>query len=136
MLPAGGCRAGIQNWVEFMVLGFIYLLIVAIVTAIMGVVILARRISLVMRGVRAAGAFARWEVRGLRKKYYHPVIRFTAHDGEEYEFVGGPGRRKKVEGKSYKVIYPRNAPDKAMVYSFLSYWAAGAILGAIQAYHK
>lgn len=126
-------------------LGFVYLTVVASITAAMGVAILFRRVSLFTRGARATGIFIRWETRGVRRTYYHPVVRFTAQDGKEYEFVGGPGQTKKKEGIAYEVIYPPGAPEKAMVLSFLAFWAAspaffilsaGAAIAAFQQYPK
>lgn len=126
-------------------LAFIYLVIVASITAVMGVVILLRRISLFTRGARATGVIARWESRGVHKIYYHPVVRFTAHDGDEYEFIGGPGNTRKKEKSTYGVIYPPNAPEEAMLLSFLAFWAAppaffilsaGAAVAALQHYPK
>lgn len=124
-------------------LGFIYLSLVATILAIMGTTILFRRISLFIHGAQASGTLVRWEAHGLRKKYFHPVVRFIAHDGTEYEFVGGPGRTKKSAERSYRVIYPSGAPNEAMVYSLLGFWvapfaflilAAGTTFAAIQQY--
>lgn len=126
-------------------LGFVYLIVVASITAVMGVAILFRRISLFTHGARATGKFYRWENRGVRKAYYHPVVRFTAHDGKEYEFVGGFGSTQKKERSAYRVIYPPGAPEKAWVLSFLAFWAAppaffilsaGAAVAAYQQYPK
>lgn len=104
--------------------GFIYLGMVAIVTATLGVVVLVRRVSLVTRGACATGHFVRWETRGIRRRYFHPVVRFRAHNGKDYEFIGGPGSRAKKKEAAYKVIYPPSAPEKAAVFSFLAFWAA------------
>lgn len=126
-------------------LGFVYLVLVSTITAMMGTVLLFRRVSLFTRGVRARGEFTRWELRGARRVYYHPVVKFTAHDGKEYEFVSGPGSTRKKERGVYGVIYPPGAPGKAMVLSFLAFWAAplaffilsvGAAFAAFQWYSK
>lgn len=126
-------------------LGFVYLIVVATTTAIMGAVILFRRISLFMEGARATGTLIRWEIRGVRRTYYHPVIKFTALDGKQYEFVGSPGSTKRKERSEYGVIYPSSAPEKAMVLSILAFWAApaaflilsaGAAVAAFQQYPK
>lgn len=114
-------------------LGFVYLIIVSRVTATMGVVILCRRISLFMRGARARGIFTRWESRGVRITYYHPVVRFTANDGREYEFVGCPGSTKNKERSTYEIVYPSNAPEKALVLSFLAFWAAPPVFVILSA---
>ncbi len=125
--------------------GLVYLSVVAGITAVMGVVILFRRISLFTQGTGATGRFCRWESRGIRRTYYHPVVRFTADDGKEYEFVGGPGHTKKKEKDTYRIIYPPGAPKEAMVLSFLAFWAAppaffilsvGAAVAAFQQYSK
>ena len=105
-------------------LAFVYLTLVSTITGVMGAVILWRRISLFTGGTRAVGRFVRWEGRGVRTTYYHPVVRFAAHDGKQYEFVAGPGITKKKEKTIYRVIYPAEAPDKAMALSFWGFWAA------------
>lgn len=90
----------------------------------MGFVILWRRITLFFFGSRATGTFVRWETRGIRGKYFHPVVSFTAHDGITYEFIGGPGHTRKKIKSSYSVLYPATNPEKAMTHCLISYWAA------------
>lgn len=90
----------------------------------MGLVILWRRIDLFIFGCRASGTFVRWESRGIRRQYFHPVVSFQAHDGQTYEFIGGPGGTRKKQKSSYHVLYPAEKPEKAMTHCFLSYWAA------------
>jgi hypothetical protein len=113
--------------------GFTYLIIVASVTATTGMFILIRRISLFTRGIRVTGFFTRWESRGIRRKFYHPVVRFTANDGKEYAFVGDPGSTKKKEKRVYGVIYPPDSPQKAVINSFLAFWAAPLALFVLSA---
>lgn len=93
----------------------------------MGIVILWMRINLFFFGSRAIGTFVRWETRGIRGQYFHPVVSFVAHDGATYEFVGGPGRTRKKSKSSYRVLYPPKEPEKAMTHCFISYWAAPAV---------
>ncbi len=113
--------------------GFTYLVIVASVTATMGMVILIRRMSLLTRGTRVTGFFTRWESRGIRRKIYHPVVRFKANDGKGYEFVGDPGSTKKKKKRMYEVIYPPDSPQKAVINSFLSFWGAPLALFILSA---
>lgn len=102
-----------------------YLAIVGLICGAFAVVLLIRRIHLYFVGVRATGTFSKWELRGLRHPAHHPVVRFTAQDGKEYEVTSMSGRRPQPKIKdSYRVVYPASTPQKGLVYSFLSYWAA------------
>lgn len=105
-------------------IGVIYLTTLAAVFIVMGFAILWRRVSLVLSGKWSVGRFVRWEVRGLRTKYFHPVVSFEAADGNTYEFVGGPGATHQNPKERYSVVYPKDNPQAAMVHSLLAYWAA------------
>jgi hypothetical protein len=105
-------------------LGTIYLAVVSVVCAVFGFVLLWRRIALFLSGGRTSGSFVRWHESGLRRKSYAPVVRFVGRDGVEREFVGGPAATRVKERPYYPVIYPLQEPEKAMVYTFLAYWAA------------
>lgn len=111
-------------------IGVVYLTIVAAGCAALGTGVLARRVHLFLTGRQAQGRFVRWETRGLRKKYHHPVVAFETSNGCTHEFVGMPGRTSKREGEGadYCVLYPEHQPEKAMVHSLLGYWAAPAAM--------
>jgi len=114
-------------------LGIVYLLSVSTIMGVMGLVILWRRCSLFIHGARATGQFVRWELRGLRGEYFYPVVAFQAHDGKAYEFTGGSGSTTKKEEKSYRIVYPPDHPEKAMILSFLAFWAAPLAFFALSA---
>ena len=122
-------------------LAIIYLSTVAASCAVIGLYLLFKRVSLFTSAYRSTGYFVRWEQRGLRKLYNYPVIRFQAHDGQEYEFVGEPGTSSQRKKEKYKVFYPPENPQAAMIHSFMAYWlapiaffilAAGAAAAAIK----
>ena len=102
-----------------------YFAIVGLVLGVFGVVILIRRIHLYLVGVRASAVFSKWEMRGHRRPAHHPVVRFIAQDGKEYEVTSLVGRRPQpmIEDR-YTVIYPLANPRKGLVYSFVAYWLA------------
>lgn len=59
------------------------------------------------------------------------------------EFVAAPGSTARKARSTYRVVYPREAPGKAMVLSFAAFWAAplallvlalGAAIAAYRAY--
>jgi hypothetical protein len=105
-----------------------YLAIVGVVCGVFAVVLLVRRIHLYVVGVRAMGVFSKWELRGVRQPAHHPVVRFKAQDGKEYELTSMSGRRPQPKIKTvYHVVYPLASPEKGLVYSFMSYWAAPLI---------
>ena len=102
-----------------------YCAILGIVLGIMGVIILIRRIHLYLIGVRAFGTVSKWELRGLRYPAHHPVVRFSAQDGKDYEITSLAGRRPKPKIKDrYRVIYPLSNPQKGLVYAIVDYWLA------------
>jgi hypothetical protein len=102
-----------------------YFSIVGIILGILGVVIFIRRLHLYIVGVRAFGSFSKWEIRGLRYPAHHPVVRFSAHDGKDYEITSLAGRRPQPKIKErYRVIYPPSEPQKGLVYSIAAYWLA------------
>jgi len=105
-------------------LSVIYLTTVSSVCTGMGLYLLVKRIALFTTAYRATGYFVRWEQRGLRRLYNYPVIRFQAHDGQEYEFVGEPGTSSKNRKEKYKVFYPPQNPSSAMIHSLMAYWLA------------
>ena len=105
-------------------LGFVYLISVSAILGMTGLVIFYRRLTLYVTGVRATGNFVRWEIRGLNKKYFYPVVSFEAQDGKKYEFTGGPGNTKQESKDFYSILYPVRNPEKAMILSFLAFWAA------------
>lgn len=105
-------------------LGMIYLSVLGSVLGVMGLVIFYRRLSLFISGIRTTGRFVRWETRGLRKPYYYAVVNFSAQDGRDYTVVGGAGSSVMKQRGTYAVVYPERMPEKAMVYSFIDYWAA------------
>jgi len=102
-----------------------YFAIIGIIFGIFGFVILLRRLHLYFVGVRACGTFLRWEIRGFRHPAHHPVIRFSAQDGKDYETTSLAGRRPKPRIKdTYSVIYRPSEPQKGLVYSLVDYWLA------------
>ncbi|MEZ0216760.1 MAG: DUF3592 domain-containing protein [Rariglobus sp.] len=105
-------------------LGIIYLGVVGSVLGVMGLVIFYRRLSLFISGIRTTGLFVRWEKRGLRRPYYYAVITFSAQDGRDYTVISGAGSSAMKQRRTYAVVYPEQRPEKAMVYSFIDYWAA------------
>ena len=122
-------------------LSVIYLTSVSVVCAGMVIYLLFKRIALFASAYRASGYFVRWEQRGLKRMHNYPVVRFQAHDGQEYEFVGEPGTSSKREKKEYRIFYPPDNPKAAMIHSFMAYWlapivffilAAGAGAAALQ----
>jgi len=100
----------------------IYLSTVGSVCAFLGVYFLWKRLQLYFSGRQSVGSFVRWETSGLRNQFFHPVVKFSAHDGREYEFVGMPGSSRKREREKYHVLYPENNPQAAMVHGLLAYW--------------
>lgn len=123
--------------------GFACIVAVSCILAATGTVVLVRRVLLLVRGTRATGRFVRRETSGIRGSHFHPVVRFTAHDDREYEFVAAPDSTARKARSTYRVVYPREAPGKAMVLSFAAFWAAplallvlalGAAIAAYRAY--
>lgn len=116
-----------------------YLTIVGGACGLFGLYLLSRRVALLLTGNRAAGEFVRFE---RRHRHFYPVVKFEAHDGQTYEFVGGAGHsRQPPIARKYTVLYPPHAPTQAMLYGLLNYWAApiaflilsaGAIVAAVQ----
>jgi hypothetical protein len=105
-------------------LGIIYLSVVGAVLGVTGLVIFYRRLRLFISGIRTTGLFVRWETRGINKPYYYAVVTFSAQDGRDYTVVGGAGSRVMKQRASYAIMYPAQMPEKAMLYSFIDYWAA------------
>jgi hypothetical protein len=102
-----------------------YLITVGIICGLLGIVLLIRRIHLYFSGIRATATFSKWEIRGFRHPAYHPVVRFTAHDGKEYEItsLSGSSPQPKTRDK-YIVLYPHAKPQNGLVYSIVAYWLA------------
>jgi len=102
----------------------VYLTIVSVFCGGMGFYLLWQRLRLRVGGRFATGERVRWEVRGLRTFYHHPVVRFRTDDGLEHEVVGAVGYGTPKERKRFRVLYAANTPEKAMIYSFADYWLA------------
>jgi len=102
-------------------ISLVYLTLLSATAGGVGLVILWRRVRLFAQGERASGEFVRWQGNG--RKLFHPIVTFEAQDGKRYEFWG-PGSSSKARKKSYRVIYPPQQPEKAMVLSFWGFWAA------------
>lgn len=102
-----------------------YFAIVGIIFGVFGVIVLIRCLHLYLVGIRALGMFSKWEIRGFRHPAHHPVVRFTAQDGNNYEITSLAGRRPQPKIKErYAVIYPLSAPQEGLVYSLVAYWPA------------
>lgn len=102
-----------------------YVATVGMVCALIGIVMLGRRMRLYCFGVRVRARLVRWEMRGLAEPCYHPVVSFVAHDGKVYEVTSLSGYDEPTEKTSeFTVIHPYSAPAKGFVYSFVAYWLA------------
>jgi len=91
--------------------------------SLLGALLLIRRLRLFLYGIRTNGILVGWEPRG-RKVFYHPVLEFTATDGSIYRVTSLTGYSKKIIKDFYCIIYLKNKPSEALVYSFLHFWAA------------
>jgi hypothetical protein len=98
--------------------GFIYLSGVSVICGVMTLFLGYKRLALLLIARRAKGRLVRWEVRGLRKMYYYPVVEFEAVDGHRYEFMGAVGSSRKQERSEYVVFYPVDRPASAMIGTF------------------
>ncbi len=109
-------------------MGKIYFILCSIGLLTLGTCLLIWRLRLFIYGTRTTGIVVDWEPRG-RIASYHPVVEFTATDGLVYRVTSVAGysrktRTKKADQSSSGVIYLAKEPSKALVYSFLHFWAA------------
>lgn len=98
--------------------GLIYLSLVSVACGVMALFLGYKRLAFLLIAKRARGRFVRWEIRGLRKMYYHPVVEFEAADGSRHEFIGAVGSSRKHERSQFVVFYPPDRPASAMIGSF------------------
>lgn len=71
--------------------------------------------------------------RSRRSTTYHPVVRFTARDGKEYEVRSSAGSNPPGYriGEGVRVFYDPDDPDHARIDSFFSLWGIPTMLGGM-----
>lgn len=109
----------------------LYFLLLGTTTAIAGLWFLWFRLNLVVTGTKTTGRVVDWERRGRRA--FHPVIVFTAADGQEHQFTSNSGTSWKPARESYPVLYKRERPSHALVYTLLDFWLLPVIFFAFAA---
>jgi hypothetical protein len=88
--------------------------------AIWGLCLLWMRLSLFFTGNKTSGKVIEWVPWG--RKRFHPVVSFTAEDGQEYKFTSYTGFSWRPKIDRYPVIYPNAQPSKAVVYTLVHFW--------------
>jgi len=107
-----------------------YIWFVALTTGSIALYQLARRLYLLICGVRAEAEFVRWCRSGMKEPRSSsgcPVVAFVAQDGERYEFrswVWGNqfGGKELVPRAIYPVLYAPGNPKNALIYTAYSFW--------------
>lgn len=60
---------------------------------------------------------------------YHPLIKFATHKGDTVVFEASTGKNFNVEiGREVRVVYSKDNPQNADIYSFFDYWFTPLLL--------
>lgn len=108
-----------------LIIGKVYLSFLALWLGGLGVYLFARRVRLLLTGVRVKAEFVGWRHSG---RHRFPVVAFMAEDGRRHEFAGGVGRINPVARATYPVIYARRDPRYALISSPFALWAPSAAM--------
>ncbi|HEY8560442.1 MAG TPA: DUF3592 domain-containing protein [Pyrinomonadaceae bacterium] len=84
-------------------------------------------------GTVSGNSYQQTNIDGNVSGAYHPVVEFTGANGEKIRFTDGVGSLPQdyEPGAAVEVVYSRQQPEKARIYSWKRIWLAPSIFIAV-----